>query len=239
MAQQLDPSSGLPMSPADLLSQLVTALATTGAAPAPGVVSGLTAHVEAATRLSSVAQRLHVSSEDALSALESLADSTPEGVHDASSALSIEQERILREAGSLREDLPSLAQRASTRTLAAGLALASDSLSVRQAAAALGVSEGRIRQRLAARTLFGTAAAGGWRLPRFQFTEHGQLLRGLDQVLPVFPEDVHPVVVASFLARPHPDLVLDGEATSPAQWLEGGGRVETVVALAAGLHDLP
>ena len=239
MAQQLDPSSGLPTSPADLLSQLVTALGTTGAAPALGVVSGLTAHLEAATRLSNVAQRLHVSSEEALSALELLADSTPEGVYDPSSALSTEQERTLREAGSLREDLPSLAERTSTRTLVAGLALASDSLSVKQAATALGVSEGRIRQRLAARTLFGLAASGGWRLPRFQFAEHGQLLRGMDQVLPVLPDDVHPVVVASFLVRPHPDLFLDGAATSPAQWLEGGGPVETVVALAAGLHDLP
>ena len=238
MAQQLDPSSGLPTNPPDLLSQLVTALATTGGAPPVGVISGLTAHLAEAIRLARVAQRLHVSSEDALSTLESLADATPEGVHDPSLALSIDQERILREAGSLREDLPPLADRASTRTLAAGLALASDSLSVKQAAAALGVSEGRIRQRLAARTLFGIAASGGWRLPRFQFTEHSQLLRGMDQVLPVLPEDVHPVVVASFLARPHPDLVLNGEATSPAQWLEGGGRVETVVALAAGLHDL-
>jgi hypothetical protein len=153
--------------------------------------------------------------------------------------LSPEEEQVLRAAGSLREQLPPLAQRASLGTTMQQLALVTDALSVKEAAAALRVSAGRVRQRLSARSLFGVQTSAGWRLPRFQFTADGELLRGLDRVLPVLPPDVHPVVVASFLQRPHQDLRIADEATSPAAWLEGGGDIDAVVDLAAGLHDLP
>jgi hypothetical protein len=199
----------------------------------------LATSVEAATRLTALAERLHVSSNEVLTALEMLAASTPAGAEAPPSTLTDDEERALRAAGSLREGMPPLAERASLLTTVQQVALVTDALSVKQAAFALGVSEGRIRQRLAARTLFGVQAAQGWRLPRFQFTENGQLLRGLERVLPALPTDVHPVVVTSFLDRPHEDLLVDGVATSPAAWLDGGGPVDAVVALAGDLHDLP
>lgn len=226
--------------PREAQARVVADVAITAEAPAlDDVIASLATSVQAATRLSGVAERLHVSSEDTLTALEMLASSTPAGAEGPASTLTLDEERALREAGSLREELPPLAQRASLGTAMQRLVLVTDALSVKQAAATLEVSEGRIRQRLAARTLFGVQAAQGWRLPRFQFTQDGQLLRGLDRVLPALPADVHPVVVTSFLARPHEDLLVGAEPTSPAAWLEGGGDIDAVVTLAASLHDLP
>lgn len=103
----------------------------------------------------------------------------------------------------------------------------------------MGVSQGRIRQRLTARTLFGIQTSMEWRLPPVQFTADGLPLRGLDRVLPALPEDVHPIVVNAFMQRPHEDLGITGTATSPREWLVSGGDIEAVVLLAAGLHDLP
>ena len=229
----------LPAGAPEATSRGATDISVAAAAPHLDlVIAHLTAHVEVAGRLSGAADRLHISSEEALAALEALADTTPAGAADPPSTLTVEEEQVLREAGSLQHALPPLGRRASSRTVTQQLALVADGLNVKQAAATLGVSQGRIRQRLGARSLFGVPDSAGWRLPRFQFTAEGSLLRGLDQVLPALPQDVHPVVVVSFLHRPNEDLLVEGEPTSPATWLAGGGAVDTVVRLAAALHDL-
>jgi hypothetical protein len=191
-----------------------------------------------AKRISVLADRLHVSTDDALSAMEALASGTPAGSATPAAALTESEEAALREAGSLRHALPAFGDRASTKTAVATLQLQAEALTVKQAAAKLKVTEGRIRQRLAARTLFGIPTSGGWRIPLVQFGTTG-LVRGLEQVLPALRSDAHPLVVEHFLSSPHVDLILDREQLSPLEWLASGGDVSVVVELAEALHDLP
>ena len=107
------------------------------------------------------------------------------------------------------------------------------SLTVAQAARRLDLTPGRLRQRLAARTLFGIKEGAGWRIPPFQFSR-GRIIRGLDEVLPAIREDAHPLAVQSWLASPHSDLLDERERpVAPLAWLAAGREVERVVELAA------
>jgi excisionase family DNA binding protein len=124
--------------------------------------------------------------------------------------------------------------RTSGRTATEFAALITDSLSVPQAADLLKVDQSRIRQRLTERTLYGIKVGRTWRLPRFQFKEHGQI-RGLDQVLPQLPSTLHPVALQRWLTSPSSDLELDDGAISPLEWLEATGDAATAVAIARDL----
>lgn len=190
-----------------------------------------------AHQLRAASDRLGLDVTETLRALLDLASSTPAGLAEPAGAPSTHDEAVLREAGSLAEPLPSLVERGSATTAVATLALLRDALTVKQAAARLRVTEGRVRQRIASRSLLGIPAAGGWRLPLFQFTESGEI-RGLDRVLSALPENVHPLVVQWFLTTPHRDLGVAG-ATTPLAWLSSGGDVDAVVALATDLHAIP
>ena len=150
-----------------------------------------------------------------------------------------DQEReVLASMGSLQTPMPAFEQRASTRTAAAAAQMLAESLTVREAAAVLGLSDRQIRYRFARRRLLGVRTATGWRLPRFQF-RGSAVLRGLEQVLAAFPEDVHPLAVQRFLHTPHMDLSHDGKRVSPATWLEAGGERDVVAALIRGTYVLP
>jgi hypothetical protein len=108
-------------------------------------------------------------------------------------------------------------------------------LTVSEASKRLSVSPGRIRQRIAGRTLHALrVSAGGWRLPLWQFTDQG-LLPGLEQVLPALPEQLHPMSVFGFMHQPVPDLDVNGTAVSPVDWLATGGDAGPVAELAASL----
>lgn len=119
-------------------------------------------------------------------------------------------------------------------TAAAYAALLAASLTVAETAALLGVDPSRIRQRLAAGSLYGLRRADGWRLPRFQF-DAGRLAPGIAQVLPQLDRALHPLTVARWFELPNPDLVLDEAPVSPRDWLRGGGDPAPVAALAADL----
>jgi len=71
------------------------------------------------------------------------------------------EESVQRQAGSLTQSMPPLAERASARTAVHGVLLLDGALSVRQAADLLGVTAGRVRQRLTARTLQGVHTRRG------------------------------------------------------------------------------
>lgn len=194
--------------------------------------------VEAGARLSEIGSRLNVSSGEILEALEHLALLTPVGVSDPAKSLTHAEEDALREAGSLQHAMPAWADRASTRTELWLMQVLSDALSVKDAAGLLGVTEGRVRQRLTARTLLGVERSGGWLLPRFQFSETSEL-PGLAEVLPAFPRDSHPAAVYAFLTRPSADLELEGEPLSPQDWLSSGGASSVVVDLVEAAYALP
>jgi hypothetical protein len=135
--------------------------------------------------------------------------------------------------------MPNPAESASWRTMARSHAIAGDALSTKDVADALGVSEGRIRQRLHDRSLVGIQEQRTWRVPRFQFTQTGRVLPGLPELLRVVPEDVPLVVLATFLDRVSPDLVPGDDPVTPRVWLESGGDVANVVELAGSLLTLP
>lgn len=114
--------------------------------------------------------------------------------------------------------------------------LVRSSLSIDDAARALGVSTSRIRQRLSPRhrTLYGIKDGRGWRLPRFQFESGGTLVRGIAAVFPCIRRDAHPLAVRDWFVTPHQDLVVgdDDERVTPRAWLSSGRPPETVAGLA-------
>lgn len=192
-------------------------------------------------RLGGTANRLQTSVEEVIAYLDVLGRATPAGAAMPGRGLTREEEDVLREAGSLQVALPPLAERASVSTADRLQRLLADALTAKQAAAALDLSPGRIRQLIGSRGVLAVQGAGGWKLPRFQFVgdSGGRIMRGLDKILEVLPADVHPLAVQAFLEQPHPDLDIDGEPHAPKAWLEGGGSVERVVELARDLHRLP
>lgn len=111
-----------------------------------------------------------------------------------------------------------------------------DSLPLEQAARELGVTPSRLRQRLQGtrRTLYGIKDGRGWRIPRFQFTRRGKLVRGIDQVIPRVRPDAHPLAVARWFSSAHRDLVTGPKdvPVSPLDWLSSGHAVESVAQLA-------
>ncbi|CAM3456331.1 hypothetical protein [Tsukamurella hominis] len=152
----------------------------------------------------------------------------------ARSPFTVEQERALRDAGSLVEHLPPVAELASTRTAAKRTELVRGGLAPAEAADRLGVPEEQIVRRVSDRTLY---VVDG-RLPIFQFTVDGEL-PGWARVAARIPVGAYPVAVARFMTAPHPDLQLAGVgAVSPVVWLVGGGSPVKVAALVAAAFSL-
>ena len=202
------------------------------------VAGELSAAVAAGWRISDIGRRLNLASEDLLDALELVAARTPAGSDNPEGSLTPSEEAVLRKAGSLQHAMPPLVSRASFRTQLLFEQLLQGALTVKAAAARLHVSESRIRQRLAARSLIGVERAGTWQLPAFQFTEDADL-PGLAEVLPAFPDDVHPAAVFLFLDAPSPDLDVEGQNLTPREWLLTGGAASRVVDLVADGYALP
>lgn len=155
------------------------------------------------------------------------------------SGLSAVERKALRADG-IDPDAEQAGPSPSVRTAAEFAALALESFDVKEAAAALGVDESRVRQRLAERTLFGFKRDGTWRVPRFQLVEPARgrrggwrVVPGLAAVVKALPADVHPVAVHRWLTQPDPNLALGDEPISPLDWLRTGGDVDAVVRLTA------
>lgn len=116
-------------------------------------------------------------------------------------------------------------------------AILSTSLTVEQAAGLLRVNGSRVRQRLTAHppSLYGVKHGRAWRLPRFQFSPHGEL-PGIRPVLAALDPALGPVAIARWLTFPNPDLALaDEEPRSPLAWISSGRSPSPVVALAREL----
>jgi hypothetical protein len=111
-----------------------------------------------------------------------------------------------------------------------------ESLSLEQAAKALGVSAARLRQRLSPtkRTLYGVKDERAWRIPKFQFEKKDKIVRGIDKVFPRVRPDAHPLAVKRWFTMPHQDLVVDDdeEPVTPLAWLAAGQPPEVVAELA-------
>ncbi len=123
------------------------------------------------------------------------------------------------------------------RTAARYAAMLATALTTREAADLLGVSEGRVRQRLKEKTLYGLKAGRENRLPAFQF-EGGGEVRGIGEILRHVERSVHPVALLNWFTMADPDLYLGEEeerAVSPREWLRSGGSPGMLVPLAEEL----
>ena len=122
------------------------------------------------------------------------------------------------------------------RTAAEYAVLVASAYTVSQVAELLKVEPSRIRQRLAARTLYGVKDRGNWRLPRFQF-EEGRLVPNVGSVFARLRNGLHPVGVWRWFTTANPDLVVGEDETpvSPLDWLRAGFDAATVADLAAEL----
>jgi hypothetical protein len=117
--------------------------------------------------------------------------------------------------------------------------LISTAYTAAEVASGLGVNDSRVRQRRLARTLWAIDDGGTWVYPVVQFEQLSadggasklKQVRGLDQVLPALPPDLHPTSVAGFLLTPQPDLRIDGQPKSVRDWLLSGGAVDPVLEL--------
>lgn len=117
--------------------------------------------------------------------------------------------------------------------------LRTESYTAEEAANVLGVTVGRIRQRLTSSppTLFGIKVGGDWRVPRFQF-ENEQLIVGIEFVVGRLRAELNPVAVWRWFTTPNPDLPADEDGArllTPLEWLRVGGAPEIVAALAGDL----
>jgi hypothetical protein len=120
------------------------------------------------------------------------------------------------------------------RTAAEYAVLIASAYTVNEVAAFLRVEPSRIRQRLAAHTLYGVKDHGNWRLPRFQFAD-GQLIPNVGAVFVRLRDGLHPVGVWRWFTTANPDLVVGEDETpvSPLEWLRAGFDAAVVADLAA------
>ena len=129
------------------------------------------------------------------------------------------------------------ARRAEAQAAAAYRQLRSESLPIEKAARRLRVTTGRVRQRLAERSLYGLKEGNTWLLPAFQFAPDG-LVPGIETVLKRLPADLSPLALGRWLTSPNPDLRTRDEEErplTPRQWLLEGHSPEPAAELAAAL----
>ncbi|MEB3065534.1 DNA-binding protein [[Mycobacterium] zoologicum] len=155
-------------------------------------------------------------------------------ISDHASDLSPAERDLLAAAGFV-EDPDAYAQ-VIRDTAAHAATLITTAASEREVAAALGVSDTRLRQLRTAGKLWAIDNAGTWVYPALQFERAPQTgmprqIRGIDQVLAALPRDLHPLSVAGFLRNPQPDLAIDGQPSTPLDWLRRGHSVAPVLQL--------
>jgi len=166
-------------------------------------------------------------------------------VADAPYRLTPLERATLRDAGFDLETSSFGLDDAVTRTAIEYTALLTTSLSVSQAARLLRVDDSRIRQRLAARALYGLKVGHAWRLPAFQF-EGTQVIPGVEKIFPHLSSDLHPIAVYTWFTSADPDLVVEDSSVnpmdenrrpplSPRDWLRSGGNADVVAGIAASL----
>lgn len=157
--------------------------------------------------------------------------------HAATPGLTAEQRAALARAGAtLAPYPPDRRARSIAADRADEAALVAASAPPDELARRLGVDRSRVYHRLRAGRLYRFRGTDGrWRVPLFQFARDadgrlvevpglGRLLGGLD---PAF----HPLTVRDWATTPDPDLVLDGQAVSPRDWLLHGGDPAAIVPL--------
>lgn len=110
---------------------------------------------------------------------------------------------------------------------------------VAEAAAILGVTAARVRQRCADGSLLAQRQSGGWLISSLQFQD-GRPLHGWAHVAHVIPTGTPLIVIERALNSPSLHLRVGEEDLTPIQWLgRGGDPAQAAAALFAALELLP
>jgi hypothetical protein len=176
-------------------------------------------------------RRLPVLESDIVDALRRLLG--PHLVAADSAALTATAARFLHDHSGV-EPSEAAVETAAKEAVAATAALVQTSLSMADVAALLKIDQSRVRHRIADGALYPVRVGRANRLPVWQFAG-GRTLDRLRDVLAALPADLHPLEVAGFFTTPHPELEIDGAATTPRAWLAAGGDPDPVVVLARSL----
>jgi hypothetical protein len=92
----------------------------------------------------------------------------------------------------------------------------------------LGVHATRISQRVSERSVYSFVDNNDQRCyPQWQFVKK-RIVHGLKAVLSNLDPDAHPLSVDRWFTRPDVDLIVDGTAASPIEWLRSGGAPSKV-----------
>jgi excisionase family DNA binding protein len=154
---------------------------------------------------------------------------------DAGNGLTADERQLLLEGGADLDAHDHGADDPVLRAAAKRAAILAASLTTAEAAARLGVTEMRIRQRLTAGSLRGVQTSRGWRLPSFQFSGDGEL-PGWDQVAKALPLELSVVTLLSWLELPNTELRAGKKRLTPLAWLASGREPAAVVAICGQLE---
>lgn len=166
-------------------------------------------------------------------ALRRVLESMPARLYDADGGGLTAPEREALEQGGLVLD-----EQTGANPLAEGAvlyaAIIERSLTTKGVAKLLKVSEGRVRQMTADRSLYSFVLDGKRYVPDFQFGK-GRLVPEIGKVNAVLPKDRHPVSIYRWYHLASADLVRDEEGVSPLDWLLAGLPVDEVISAASQL----
>lgn len=216
------------------LVPLFREIRATGSEKASALIVALRTALAHQSRLEDIAARAELDPESLLELLTSELARGPIGDLSGSSFSTSELSALRAANVDLSGPPPSTS--AAVATASAYARMVAAALTVDECASLLGVTPGRVRQRVTDRSLHAirSRVRGEWRLPRWQFDDKGPVA-GLEAVLPRLPESLHPLAVEHFMTAPVPDLDVNDTELSPLQWLQSGGDPRAVVDLAVGL----
>ena len=153
---------------------------------------------------------------------------------DAPDGLPAAEQAVLRAGGLDLEPQPGCDPLAMTAVKYA--AIVARSLTSRQVGGRLGLTDGRVRQLIADRSLYSFLMGNRRLIPRFQFLPDGGLIPNIVVVNRALSPLLHPVEVFNWLHARNADLLRneDLDATvSPLDWLKAGYDASRVALLAS------
>lgn len=142
--------------------------------------------------------------------------------------LSVVDENYLDQHSGIRVD-GSAIERALSRTIAQAAAVRANALTTAEVADLLGVDGSRVRHMVAEGSLTALTRGGRSSLyPTWQLAG-GAVLPGLRAVLKGVPGGLSAVSLARFMTLPSAELLVDGSAVTPREWLLSGRAVAAVL----------
>jgi len=118
-----------------------------------------------------------------------------------------------------------------TRDAVRGLAqILAGTVTIKEAAAMLGVDRSRVSRRITAKTLWAFDLRGSRRIPRWQLLDGG-LLPGLATIVPAVPPGTSPAVLEAFMHTAQPDF----DDRTPIDYLAAGGEPALIAGFLADL----